>query len=174
MLLNQRTAAKIMDWMRRAKVSMIHHRILKLIYTSAWQEQSSPCDFGDNPLASARNSRSRAWWDTVCFVSTRSQRRKAGYEHAHGGQQKLSWESPFVHVYGAHWRLHRDSHNSEAEWMRGCVKLFTLRGSPPAHPKTATFAKCTGYRELSVCALCLSTGGRRERRLRRRARRRRR
>ena len=54
------------------------------------------------------------------------------------------------------------------------AQLFTLRESPPAHPKTATFAKSTGYRELSVCALCLSTGGRRERRLRRRARRRRR
>ena len=45
------------------------------------------------------------------------------------------------------------------------IKLFTFRESPPAHPKTATFAKCTGYRELSVCALCLSTGGREERRL---------
>ena len=47
----------------------------------------------------------------------------------------------------------------------GNQKLFTLRESPPAHPKTATIAKCTGYRELSVCVLCLSTGGRRERRL---------
>ena len=37
------------------------------------------------------------------------------------------------------------------------LELFTLRGSPPAHPKTATFAKGTGYRELSVCAL--NTGG---------------
>ena len=54
------------------------------------------------------------------------------------------------------------------------TELFTLRESPPAHPKTATFAKCTAYRELSVCALCLSTGGQRERRLRSRARRRRR
>ena len=48
--------------------------------------------------------------------------------------------------------------------------MFTLRESPPAHPKTAVFAKCTGYRELSVCVLCLSTGGRKERRLRRRRR----
>ena len=39
------------------------------------------------------------------------------------------------------------------------AQLFTLRESPPSHPKTATFAKCTGYRELSVCAVCLSTGG---------------
>ena len=54
------------------------------------------------------------------------------------------------------------------------AELFTLRESPPAHCKTATFAKCTAYRELSVCALCLSTGGQRERRLRSRARRRRR
>ena len=54
------------------------------------------------------------------------------------------------------------------------IELFTLRESPPAHCKTATFARCSAYRELSVCALCLSTGGQRERRLRSRARRRRR
>ena len=37
-------------------------------------------------------------------------------------------------------------------------ELFTFRVSPPANPKTATCATCTGYRELSVCVLCLSTG----------------
>ena len=64
--------------------------------------------------------------------------------------------------------------STEDMYRYAYCEMFTLRESPQAHPKTATFAKCTGYRELSVCALCLSTGGRRERRLRRRARRRRR
>ena len=44
------------------------------------------------------------------------------------------------------------------------AKLSTLRYSPAVHPKTATFAKYTDYRELLVCVLCLSTGGRKERR----------
>ena len=50
------------------------------------------------------------------------------------------------------------------------IQLFTLRESPAARPKTATFAKRTGFRELSACVLYLGMGGRRERRLRRIAR----
>ena len=52
-------------------------------------------------------------------------------------------------------------------------QMFTLRESPLAHPKRATRAKHIVYQDLSVSFLCLSTGGRRERRVRRRARRRR-
>ena len=39
-------------------------------------------------------------------------------------------------------------------------KLFTLRESPPAHPKTATFAKHTDCRDLWVSFVCLSMEGR--------------
>ena len=74
---------------------------------------------------------------------------------------------------GKNTRTKKYARGTDVRAMMSChivLQLLTPREFPPAHPKTATFAKCTSYRELSVCALCLSTGGRRERRLRRRAR----
>ena len=42
-----------------------------------------------------------------------------------------------------------------------CVfQVFTLRESPPSHPKTATFAKHTDYQDFWVSFLCLSMQGR--------------
>ena len=38
-------------------------------------------------------------------------------------------------------------------------RFFTLRVSPPPHPKIATFEKHTDYRDLSASFLCLRMGG---------------
>ena len=45
----------------------------------------------------------------------------------------------------APYEVFAELHRHPDQW-----KLFTLRESPPAHPKTATLSKCSEYRELGA------------------------
>ena len=57
---NQRTAARIRGWFNTLQLSLIHHRILRSIYKSAWLEAHTP--FNQAPLRSARLFHDEEWW----------------------------------------------------------------------------------------------------------------
>ncbi len=120
MQFNMRTAGQLERWLRHSGVAMIHQRILKQVYKAAWTEKMSPCGFGANPLAWAREFRDSMWWEGICASSSKRQRLDQGVRHGQSGWVRLPWEYPFTVVFGTTWRNHRNKHSSLAHWMRGC------------------------------------------------------
>ena len=48
---NKRTAVMLFRWFGQASKHMLHHRVLKFIYKSAWREKRFPCNFQENPFS---------------------------------------------------------------------------------------------------------------------------
>ena len=62
---NKTNALRLHSWFGHAKLSMAHHRVLKLIFKAAWKERSSPLSFDANPLRLFREFRDLTWWYLV-------------------------------------------------------------------------------------------------------------
>ena len=123
MAYNTRTATLIQKWLANSGVKAAHVKVLKSVYKDAWKEKIFCLDNGDAPLHALRIYRDSCWWQTWRAITTRSTRRKAGVSHAQGGQQKTSWEHPFVTVWGVHWRTRLNAATKLAEWMRGYTEF---------------------------------------------------
>ena len=89
------------------------------MYKSVWQEQFSPCQYGENPLKLAREYRDRIWWEGVKGVAHKK-RRLDHLAHSRGGMQRTPWEQPFLNALGIDWRHQRDRCDNLATWMHGC------------------------------------------------------
>jgi len=117
---NQNSAVKIASWFAKAGKRMAYHRVLQLLYKSAWTEVFSPCSFQQNPLKAARQFGDCAWWSLLLVESQKDTKLRHGFRHRSAGQQCFSWEQPFILAFDEAWRGKLAHCRSLAEWMRGC------------------------------------------------------
>ena len=122
---NQRTAHKLYDWFKYTGIMMAFHRVLKVVYKSAWQENVSPCNFDAAPLKWAREYRDEAWRTALLALPKRA-RLKDGPKQQRRGPPTVAWENPFVAAYGLHWRSRLDACSSLAAWMKECEAFINL------------------------------------------------
>ena len=114
---NIRSAAMIAKWMEGSGQQFAYAIVLKLVFKSDWREQSFRLSAGEQPLKHAREYRSALWWHTVYALTRQWKRRRLELQHARAGQQRSTWENPFVAVWGIHWREQRARCNTLTEWL---------------------------------------------------------
>ncbi|CAK0797322.1 unnamed protein product [Prorocentrum cordatum] len=104
---NSRTSNPIVKWFHNFGVLMLHHRVLRSVFQSAWREKHHPDSAFANHFRALRMYHPREWWGGA---------RQLPYKwgRAHGAAQRVvshpvAWEDVFCAVYGEQWRLVRDS-----------------------------------------------------------------
>ena len=118
----QRTAHNIYEWFARCKRKMLFQRVIESIYKAAWDEKKTVLRNGNNPLAEARETTSRIWWEGLKSISV-EKRRAEGLVFSRTGPQTF-WEDAVVTALGLDWRSKRDKYD-EAAWLSGKGEFLT-------------------------------------------------
>ena len=112
-----RTARLMERWFRVTGTRPLHLRVLRDVFKAAWREQHlAPHDGANNFLSTARQARSRLWWETAKHTCSRKRRRKEGIVHS-GYGHRVEWEDVLVQAYGEQWREKRNACSTMVEWM---------------------------------------------------------
>ena len=159
---NSRTSHVISTWMSRSSVCSMPERILKAVFKRAWRETTFHMGNGQSLLQDLRGYRNAQWWSGCVALASKWKRRKLGLVRKTGGQQRASWERPFVEVWGDEWRSQVADCRTLAEWLRKFVEfrdsLFDIWGLPVKGPageaggRPATRVKLsTGINDVPEC-----------------------
>eukprot|EP00973_Karenia_brevis_P090041 12400726-Karenia_brevis.AAC.1 len=128
-----RTARRIESWYKTFKGVFAHQRVLKLVYRSAYREDSTVVGDGCLPVRALRRCRDRIWWDFAVTAATYRQRKAQGWSQARHGHH-TAWEDVFVEYLGINWRQKRDSMDY-GSWKSGesdFVNYFCFAWDLPA------------------------------------------
>jgi len=95
---NMRTSRIIAQWCSKYGFTFLYARVIKMVFKAAFKDKCFEFDYSAAPLRHARMYRNSLWWETWGALVSPAKRRKLGIIHRQAGQQKPSWEYPFVCV----------------------------------------------------------------------------
>ena len=121
---NIRTALMITRWMQLGKIPFLYDRVLKSVCKAAWGDSVFSLGGGlQSQLGAARSFRNEVWGCTVVFITPQYKRRKLGLTYDSAGQQRATWERPFVEAWCMHWISKLDVRSSKAAWMNNYIEF---------------------------------------------------
>ena len=142
---NARTSRLIVPWFHRYGVRMLHHRVLRMVFQSAWREKHHPDSEFVKHFGALRMYHSREWWDGARQIPWKWRRVNNAAQSV--VSHPVEWEDVFCEVYGAQWRQVRDACPSLQVW-RANLEYFTN-----------TVCQAWGLPELPARATTVSSPG---------------